>query len=317
MKTSLLLAAFFITSFLAPYYSFAGKNAVVCDTVGPTAVCVNGLSATLIGNFPLEIWAADLDAASFGCPPLTFQLNRITDINGDGQVDSGDYLTTPPNSDIITFPFLLEYYPRTFPIQFWVIDSIGRFDFCVTDIEVHCRYCNFEPVFVNIYLNRIKNEPIPDAIVTPGGVPTLPAFIATNQKGEARFTYLEYSSQPLFFFIEKEENLLEGINEKDFKIIEEHILGNKKITNPLQLIAADVNNSKSITVADLVELRKVKTGIKKEFSNNTSWRFLPRDFSFPNPLIPWKDFPIQLKLPTITGYYNNYYIIGVKIGDVI
>src|SRR5690606_12378413 len=266
MKTSLLLAAFFIASSLAPYYSFAGKNTVLCDTVGPTAVCINGLSANLIGNFPLEVWAADLDAASFGCPPLTFQLNRITDKNGDGKVDSQDYLTTPPNQDSIH----INPPPgstTTIFVQLWVIDSIGRFDFCVSRIEVNCSFCGViddRPV-TRISIKTETGKPVEN--VTVEAISSVHYNVAlTNASGNAFFQFHNYVKN-IKFEPEKLENLLEHIDEKDFEAIADHILGRKKITSPYKLIAADVNNSKSITIADLIELRKVLLGLKSNFSN--------------------------------------------------
>ncbi|HMR43557.1 MAG TPA: hypothetical protein PKC40_06980 [Saprospiraceae bacterium] len=315
MKTSLLLTAFFIASSLAPYYSFAGKNTVLCDTVGPTAVCINGISATLIGNFPLEIWAADIDAASFGCPPLTFQLNRITDINGDGQVDSGDYLTTPPNQDSIHInpP---PYSTTTIPVQLWVIDSIGRFDFCVSRIEVYCSFCGIAdwPTVV-VSIRTETGKPVEN--VTVEVISSVHYAVAlTNAFGSVFFQFYNHVKN-IKFKPEKLDNLLDNIDEKDFEAIADHILGRKKITSPYKLIAADINNSKSITVADLIELRKVFLGLKSNFSNNNSWRFVPKNHTFPIPFTLQDGFPEFIILPEITMVVHYFEFIGIKIGDVI
>ena len=61
-------------------------------------------------------------------------------------------------------------------------------------------------------------------------------------------------------------------------MIQRHILGIQPLLSPYKILAADVNNSKSITVADLSVLRKVLLGITTTFDNNTSWRFVPENY---------------------------------------
>jgi len=69
--------------------------------------------------------------------------------------------------------------------------------------------------------------------------------------------------------------VLEGVTTFDLSLISKHILGIEPFQNPFQIIAADANNSGSVTSFDIVELRKLILGIYTELPNNSSWRYVP------------------------------------------
>lgn len=73
----------------------------------------------------------------------------------------------------------------------------------------------------------------------------------------------------------KNDNPKNGVTILDVILVQRHILGIELINNPSLLIAADVNNSSTITSADMYEIRNLIVGYNKEFSNNKSWTFLP------------------------------------------
>jgi hypothetical protein len=53
------------------------------------------------------------------------------------------------------------------------------------------------------------------------------------------------------------------------------------------------------------------------FSNNTSWRFIPADYEFPNEANPWQEpFPELLSFNNLQGAQLDANFIGVKVGDV-
>jgi hypothetical protein len=93
------------------------------------------------------------------------------------------------------------------------------------------------------------------------------------------------------------------------------ILGVTPLNSPYKMIAADVNNSRSITTLDLIQLRRWILGVDVKFSNNTSWRFVRRDYVFPNPANPWaEEFPELLNVNDLYGALNNRDFVAVKIG---
>ena len=53
-----------------------------------------------------------------------------------------------------------------------------------------------------------------------------------------------------------------------------------KITNPYELIAADINKSGNISITDILQLRKLILGVDREFPENKSWRFVEASYKF-------------------------------------
>lgn len=116
----------------------------------------------------------------------------------------------------------------------------------------------------------------------------------------------------------KNVNPLNGVTTFDMIKIRQHILGIESLDSPYKMIAADINNSQTITTADIVALRRLILGLTNDFTNNTSWRFIDADYSFPNPSNPWLE-----ALPESIEYNSgnsssdlNLDFIAIKIGDV-
>ncbi|MFT6359737.1 MAG: hypothetical protein ACJAYJ_003970 [Saprospiraceae bacterium] len=83
------------------------------------------------------------------------------------------------------------------------------------------------------------------------------------------------------------------------------------------MIAADANNSGTITTLDLVQIRKLILFISDDFANNSSWRFVDADYNFPNATNPWAEaFPEVISLNDVSAADLNNNFVAVKIGDV-
>ncbi|MFK8005242.1 MAG: T9SS type A sorting domain-containing protein [Saprospiraceae bacterium] len=115
---------------------------------------------------------------------------------------------------------------------------------------------------------------------------------------------------------EKNTNPWNGVTTQDIVAIRKHILGLEFLDSPYKLLAADVNNSGSITGLDMALIRSLILLNIMEFPNNDSWKIVDGDYVFINPTQPWND-----PIPT-TYTINNidadraYNMIGIKIGDV-
>lgn len=115
---------------------------------------------------------------------------------------------------------------------------------------------------------------------------------------------------------ELDNNILNGVSTYDLVLISKHILQFELLSSPYKIIAADVNNSGSVSTLDLVDLRKVILFIDDEFTNNTSWRFVDASFVFPDPTDPFAtSFP---EVFTINGLSEDEIadFVGIKVGDV-
>jgi hypothetical protein len=99
-------------------------------------------------------------------------------------------------------------------------------------------------------------------------------------------------------------------------LIQKHILGIQALNSPYKMIAADVNNSKSISTLDMIQLRKLILNIDPMFQNNTSWRFVDAAYVFPESGNPWSaNFP---EVVSVNDLVNNATanFVAIKVGDV-
>ena len=115
---------------------------------------------------------------------------------------------------------------------------------------------------------------------------------------------------------DKKDNPLNGVNTLDIVAMTNHVLGKKALDSPYKLLAADVNNSKSITTADLVQVRKLILHIIDKFDFVDSWKFIPASTGFKNPLNPWTDpIPGSIKFGDIQADQQADFT-AIKMGDV-
>ena len=115
---------------------------------------------------------------------------------------------------------------------------------------------------------------------------------------------------------ERNDALDNGVTTFDLILLQRHIIGLEKLIDPYQLIAADVNNSGTITALDMVELRKAILRTNDEFPNNTSWRFVPSDYIFENPSNPTADLMPQEVYINGLQEERSVDFIAIKVGDI-
>ncbi len=110
----------------------------------------------------------------------------------------------------------------------------------------------------------------------------------------------------------KVENCINGISTYDIVLLENYILTGKTLS-PYSIIAGDVDHSGEITVADIVQIRKLILGIDKSFEFSNSWRFIPSDID-PKTILDAKGEDVY----NVNDLMNHGLIelIGIKMGDV-
>lgn len=115
----------------------------------------------------------------------------------------------------------------------------------------------------------------------------------------------------------KNSDLTNGVTTLDAVFIQKHILGITPFDDPYTLIAADVNNNGSVSTLDIVFMQKAILGLETSFPNNESWRFVPENYVFDDPLNPFNaDFPEGFDYIDLNTDMNNQNLIGIKVGDV-
>ena len=138
----------------------------------------------------------------------------------------------------------------------------------------------------------------------------------TNQSGDFTFNNLpaggDYTVAP-----QLDENAGNGVTTWDLVLISRHVLGVQLLNSPYKVIAADANKSNNVTTLDMVAIRKVILQIEPGFPNNTSWRFVDKDYVFPNPANPFgSTFPEVINYNNLTSSDLFADFVAVKVGDV-
>ncbi|MDX2069237.1 MAG: dockerin type I domain-containing protein [Haliscomenobacter sp.] len=293
---------------------------VVKDKAGPKPICVNGLPITLQpdgqgwGKYTLQ--ATDLIAAGiydcYGQGPDTNsngqQLITHYSINRLGEKVDSSQKSIELNCDQAGKVVLVELHA-------W--DIRGKQDYCITYAEVmnkDPRTCTVitEPLTIGGTISTEGNYNIQGVMVSISG--SLSQTFTTNTNGSYSFIIFqsggEYTITPKL-----DKNPLNGVSTFDLLLIQKHILGIQALNSPYKMIAADVNNSKSITTLDLIQLRKLILGLDLQFLNNTSWRFVDAAYIFPNPTNPWAGkFPEEVYINKTTSRNGNF--VAIKIGDI-
>ncbi len=114
---------------------------------------------------------------------------------------------------------------------------------------------------------------------------------------------------------DKPESVYEGVSTIDIVKISKHVLNVDLLDTPYKILAADVNNSGTISTLDIVGVRKIVLRVSTEFQNQKVWEFVPADFQFDIADV-WAN-PIPHKA-TISKFETDKTVdfIAYKMGDV-
>ncbi|MBR9921604.1 MAG: HYR domain-containing protein [Bacteroidetes bacterium] len=278
--------------------SFETTTVVVEDCKLPTPYCLNGLVVEIMQTGMIEVWASDLNLGSFdNCP--------------------GDLIYTfSPDITDLAVTYTCDDLGQQ-AVEIWVTDAAGNQDFCETFINVqdNMNNCDPNPVTVDIagLIATEELEPVEYVEVEVNGTTTLSEV--TEEDGLFLFNVMtggDYTVTPM-----RDDNPLNGVTTYDLVIMSLHILGLDPLDSPYQMIAADANNSGTVTTLDMVEIRKLILLIETDFPNNTSWRFVDADYVFPNPMNPWEEvFPEAISFNNLILDELETDFVGIKIGDL-
>jgi len=276
----------------------------VLDKKKPTPVCKNGIVVAIMPSNPpmVEIWASDFNDGSFdNCTPAEELIFSFSQDTTDRSIllDCDD-LQSQPQVTII--------------VELWVTDAAGNQDFCETFVILQDldQSCGDPLVVLGGTVHTETDEPVEGVTLTLNG--TDPQ--TTDAAGAYTFAGLQlgadYSIVP-----HRDDDPLNGVTTFDLVLITRHILGVEALDSPYKIIAADANRSGSVTTFDLVQLRRLILFIDEEFPQNTSWRFIDRDFTFPDPAQPFSTpFPELINYNNLAASDLEADFVAVKVGDV-
>ena len=290
----------------------------VRDCKAPAPTCIETLNAKMepvydeknnhIGG-QKEIWAMDFLASDYhnDCgPPITYSIHRRSAIESGEEVPDPDQVKLTLDCDDLPISIIYVYA--------W--DKYGNHDRCEVAVWLQDDnyYCDSPYSHISGLIQTETGATVENVEIALSGESQDLFMTPTN--GRFAFNGLEpgmdYTVNP-----SKSEHITNGVSTLDMVLISQHILGIKPLDSPYKLIAADINNSQSITTVDLIFLRKAILHIDKEFQNNTSWRFVPKNYTFPDSI-----FPLEMAFPEVANFNDidstgmDADFVGIKIGDV-
>ena len=298
------------------------------DTKAPTPICLEFVVTTIRETGEsTELWASDfLKEATDDC-------TASNDLRVSFSENANDQTRTFNCDD------LENGISDTLEIQVWVTDEYGNQDYCTSMLILQDNADNCpdsvdsegeddnaddeeeeeEEEIAKVSIAgkvMLENESVMSEVMMAlqSTEHIHDAEIMTDETGEFAFTeldmYLDYDLTPSY-----DGEYLDGVSTLDLVMIQKHVLGIQTLDSPYKIIAADANNSESVTSIDLIELRKLILGVYNELPNNASWRFVDTNEPFVNPNSP---FPFQesMNFNGIEEDYMNSDFVAVKIGDV-
>lgn len=114
----------------------------------------------------------------------------------------------------------------------------------------------------------------------------------------------------------KNDDVNNGVSTLDLVHIQRHVIGLEELGTNYQRIAADINNDKTISASDVVELRKVILGLKDEFDTNESWKFVDASYEFSEGDDAWTQLLPENYNITALNADMEINFTAIKVGDV-
>jgi hypothetical protein len=274
----------------------------VVDRKKPTPYCKNGLVVELmvIPDPMVTIWASDFNAGSYDNCPGTLKFSFSS------------------NTSETSRTYNCSHVGQQQTVQIWVTDAAGNQDYCETFvwIQANMQQCpdTLTAAKIGGSISNEENKPVENVTVNLSGQSN--GSVMTTNAGMYNFGNIPFGNDVTVSPV-KDDDPLNGVTTFDLVIISKHILGVQSLNSPYKIIAADANKSKSVTTADLVELRKLILQINTAFSNNTSWRFIKKGYVFPDPANPWSEpIPEVVSINDIPTIVLDADFVAVKTGDV-
>ncbi|MBK9639877.1 MAG: hypothetical protein IPO72_00940 [Saprospiraceae bacterium] len=275
------------------------------DCKAPTPYCLTGvITVPMPASGCVEIWAKDLDHGSYD--NCTAKENLKFYFDGDDtktfiNVCCADFVAQGQNDEL------------RIEVEMWVEDEEGNKDYCKTVVIVQDNQ--------DICPNTGSFGKITGNLKTEGGDVANPVDMQLYNNGNmmAQRVGSPYSFGDLKLNVNymvspnRNDEHNNGITTQDIVKIQKHILGQTPLNSAYKLIAADVNNSGSVTAADMSELRKLILGLTSEFSKVKSWTFVPAGYVFPDANNPW-NAPRTSSLMLDNNKVVDF--VAVKMGDV-
>ncbi len=293
---------------------FDGFEAVLEALDAPADVDGDGI----VDEAAVTVFAAELASCNVeDCSaPLRFSVNRVGEV---ANVDQTTLTLTCEDRYRIT----VEVYVWDNAFNPYAVQPDGtvggpNYKYCTAEVILRdpnevCNDCEDDLLLEGNVMTEGEQTVEDVSIILEGPVP---GNTHTVSDGNFEFIGMEangtYTLRPF-----KDGDDRNGITTLDVLLIQAHLLGANTLDTPYKLIAADVNNSGTITAADILELRALLLEETDAFASNTSWRFVDSQFEFPQASNPWTtEFPESITTTDLTSCQFDLDFVAIKVGDV-
>lgn len=284
------------------------QNIEVVDCKKPSPYCHSNITVALSGpGAEIDIWANDFDLGSFdNCDEKNALIFSFEESN---LVSS---LTFDCND-------IINGISQHVLLEMWVWDTSGNKDFCeiTLTIQDNSDDCldNINGVNVNGVISSIYDYKPEETIINfLTDISSYESSVSIDSQGaytsDSLVNGMYYEVVPY-----NDNDIALGVSALDIFVTRKHVLGLVPITRPEDRIAADVNNSGSISSIDIFQMQKLILGKQDSFANNTSWRFIPSDYIILDSITPF-EFPESKVVATNYESIDSLDFKAIKIGDV-
>ncbi|MCC6462704.1 MAG: hypothetical protein IT260_19715 [Saprospiraceae bacterium] len=291
----------------------------VKDCQPPALSCHNTWNATIPGSDTLLLQATDLvqHLTDNVTPNALLQLSMRRAGTGQGFPldDNGDPVTQLP----FACPELGQH-----EIEVWARDLADNDSTCtssltVVDFEGNCPGAKPAVVCAKTIFPQSDTMQHVDyrmeTLFTPGH-PAVALHLTPLPNGCLELPdFSPYQIEEVAITPRKNKDQLNGVTTFDLVLINRHIVGSQLFNRTWKYLAADANNSGSITTLDIVELRKLILGIYDSLPHSDAWKFLMADCTLDSLA------PFQSTCPGTIGFDpdaipEELLFLGIKTGDV-
>lgn len=301
----------------------------VVDCKPPSVTCIHGLSAELselppntdvdgdgdVDRASTIVWAKELLASPSidSCSgPVRYSVNR----KGEKANINQEYIILTCDDLGLTE---VELHAWDNAINTKLSPPGPNHDFCLTYIKVQDNKFNLckDPGDTLIIEGNTRTElglSLSGVVVESSGAKNLKAV--SVQTGDYLMQGLA-QGYDYTLTADKADDARNGVTTFDVLLITKHILGKQRLTSPYQLLAADVNQSGSISTIDLIKIRRVILHLDDTFEGGKSWLFVDAKHRFKDPNNPWAEaIPKFIQFNDLDRSVSDARFIGIKLGDV-
>ena len=228
--------------------------------------------------------------------------------------------------NVFNLPFIkLEYSCADTGLQIvdlWVRDLHGNAGFCQASVTVTdtVGFCVVLPVACARAIFGNQDTLDNTVFQLQAGVFTPPfaseLFLLSEGCAEVNLAPIPPGATYALVQPVKTDIALNGVSTFDLVLISKHILNVESFQHPWQYLAADVNNSNTVTTFDIALIRKLILGLVDTFPQNTTWRFISSDCVLPPLPLPLACIGnVSFNMP-LGSIYPDFNFFGIKMGDI-